>query len=676
MAVEDLLEDWSNASPLPPFKRISVEDFPPAFKEAIDDARDRISRIADRTDEPTFENVIDEFELATEALDRVCSVFDILADTESDDRLRSIELETVPQLARFDVEVRMNRRLFARLDQLWRRRNRIGLNEEMMTVLRRHHRSFETSGARLEGPDRQRMAEVKERLAVLCTQFSQNVLADEAAWHMQIAERDLEDLPEFLRTAAAQAASQRGLEGHVITLDRSLIEPFLMHSGNRSLRERAHRAWSRRGANGGTTDNGDIIKEIIRLRHDVAALLDSSSYAAHTLEDEMAKNPEAVRKLLTTVWAPARKAAESDQAGFEAELRRDGQVGGVEPWDWRYYAERRRKEECDLDEAIIKRHFRLDRIADAAFDVALRLFGLEFSETDVAAHNPDCRVWSVSRRGKPVGIFVADYFARPSKRSGAWCSTLSVQGKLGRTVRPVAVNVCNFIRPADGEPCLLSYDDARTLFHEFGHALHVLLSDVTYPSVACTSVVRDLVELPSQLFEKWLETDEVLDRYAIDPETGRSLPPDIRASITAARRLDQPFATVEYLASAFVDLEFHEGTPPENPFERQERLLKELGMPRAIAMRHAAPHFQHIFAGDGYASKYYSYLWADVLVADAFEAFLENGGAYCGKTASKFEREVLATGGSRDPAETYVRFRGRLPEPDALLRSRGFETNA
>lgn len=676
MAVEDLIRDWSNDSPLPPFERISVEDFPPAFKEALDDARAGISRIADRTDEPTFENVIDELELATEVLDRVGSVFDVLANTESNERLRAIELEIVPQLARFDAEVQLNRELFARLDHLWSRRNSIGLDEERMSVLRRHHRSFETSGARLEGRDRQRMAEIMERLAVLCTQFSQNVLADEAAWHMQIAEGDLGDLPEFLRTAAAQAASQRGIEGHVITLDRSLIEPFLMFSGNRALREEAHRAWSRRGANGGTTDNGGIIKEIIQLRHEIATLLESPSYAAHTLEDEMAKNPDAVRKLLTKVWEPARRAAESDQAGFEAELRRDGHDGGIEPWDWRYYAERRRREECDLDEAIIKRHFRLDRIAGAAFDVAFRLFDLEFSETDVAAHNPDCRVWSVSRRGEPVGIFVADYFARPSKRSGAWCDTLSVQGKLGRTVRPVAVNVCNFIKPTEGEPCLLSYDDARTLFHEFGHALHVLLSDVTYPSVACTSVVRDLVELPSQLFEKWLETDEVLDRFAIDPDTGESLPADIRAGVKAARRLDQPFATVEYLACAFVDLEFHEGAPPESPFEHQERLLKELGMPRAIDMRHSTPHFQHIFAGDGYASKYYSYIWAEVLAADAFEAFLENGGAYCRQTAAKFEREVLTTGGSRDPAETYIRFRGRLPESDALLRSRGFAPDA
>ena len=400
MAAEDLLKDWSSASPLPPFERISVEDFLPAFKEAFEDARTRISRIADRTDEPTFENVVDEFELATEELDRVCSVFDILADTESNERLRTIELEIIPQLARFDAEVRMNRRLFARLDQLWRRRNRIGLDEERMTVLRLHHREFETSGARLEGPDRERMADIEERLAVLCTQFSQNVLADEAAWHMQIAESDLEDLPEFLRTAAAQAASQRGIDGHVITLDRSLIEPFLMCSGNRSLRETAHRAWSRRGANGGSTDNGDIIKEIIRLRHEVATLLGKSSYAAHTLEDEMAKNPEAVRRLLTTVWEPARRAAESDQSGFEAELRRDGHDGGIEPWDWRFYAERRRREDCDLDESVIKRHFRLDRIADAAFGVASRLFDLEFSETDVAAHNPDCRVWSVSRPGR------------------------------------------------------------------------------------------------------------------------------------------------------------------------------------------------------------------------------------------------------------------------------------
>ena len=673
MAVTDLIEDWSESSPLPPFERISEEDFIPAFKIAFESARSKISDIADCAHEPTFENVIDAFEFATEILDRVECTFSVLVMTESNDRLRAIELEIVQQKARFEAETWMNQKLFARFEFLWNRRDQLGLSGEQMTVLRKRYRSFVKSGVQLKAAERQRFAEIKERLAVLSAKFSQNVLADESAWYMTISGEDLAALPEFLRTAAGQAASQRGIKGHIITLDRSLIEPFLKFSENRSLRESAYRAWSGRCANGGETDNREIVKEIVGLRHELADLLGSPTYARHILADEMAKTPEAVRGLLQAVWGPAKIAAESDQRDFQAALNADGHDGRIEPWDWRYYAECRRKAEYDLDEVEIKRHFQLDRIADAAFDVARKLFGLEFHELEVAAHNADCRAWSVSRDNQHVGTFVADYFTRPSKTSGAWCMPLLQQTKLGKTLRPVVLNVCNFIRPADGEPCLLSYDDAKTLFHEFGHALHNLLSDVTYPSVSGLEVVRDFVELPSQLLENWLDTDWVLDNFAIDPETGSSLPPDLRAKMAAARNVDQPFSTMEYLACALVDLGFHEGKLPDDPIEFQDHMLSEWGMPHGIGMRHATPHFQHIFADDdGYASKYYSYLWSDVLVADTYGAFLENGGPYCRETAARLEQNILSKGGSLEAQELYLAFRERLPEPDALLKKRGF----
>ena len=554
MAVADLTDEWHKSQILPPFDRISEEDFLPAFKLAIDTAQQRISEIAKSPEDPTFANVIDALEDATLVLDRVGDIFFNLTETDSNEQIRAIEMEIAPQLARFDTETRMNPELFAKVRELWDKREQLELTEEQDMVLFRHYRSFIKSGAKLERRAQQRFSEIDERLAKLCTRFGQNILADEAEWHMELSDSDLAGLPGFLQTATRQAASQRGIDGHIVTLDRSLIEPFLKFSEDRALRKEAYLAWASRGD---TEENLGVVSEIIQLRREKAALLGQSSYSRHRLEDEMAKTPEAVSKALETMWAPARSAAETDEARFQREFAADGHAGRLEPWDWRYYAERRRLSEHGLDEAEIKRFFQLDRLIDAAFHVSGRLFGLSFKESAVPAYHPDCRVWEVSREDRAIGIFVGDYFARSSKRSGAWCSSFLGQRKLGSPVRPVVVNACNFIRPAADEPCLLSFDDARTLFHEFGHALHALLSDVTYPSVSGTSVALDFVELPSQLFENWLESEEVLDNFAVDFESGASLPDDLRNRMAAARNIDQPFATVEYLACAFVDLEFH-----------------------------------------------------------------------------------------------------------------------
>ena len=668
MAVADLTDAWHKSQILPPFDRISEADFLPAFEVAIDTSQQRISEIADCPEDPTFANVIDALEDATQVLDRVGDIFFNLTETDSNEQIREIELEIAPQLARFDTETRMNPKLFARVRELWDKREQLELTEEQEMVLFRHYRSFINSGANLERQAQQRFSEIDERLARLCTRFGQNILADEAEWHMELSDADLAGLPEFLQTATRQAASQRGIDGHIVTLDRSLIEPFLKFSDDRALRKEAYLAWARRGD---TEENLAVVGEIIRLRLEKAALLGQSSYSRHRLEDEMAKTPEAVSRALETMWGPARLAAETDQTRFQRELAADGHPDRLEPWDWRYYAERRRLSEHGLDEAEIKRYFQLDRLIDAAFHVSGRLFGLSFRESAFPAYHPDCRVWEVSRGGRAIGILVGDYFARSSKRSGAWCSTFLGQRKLGNAVRPVVVNACNFIRPAENEPCLLSFDDARTLFHEFGHALHVLLSDVTYPSVSGTSVALDFVELPSQLYENWLESEEVLDNFAVDFESGESLPEDLRNRMAAARNIDQPFTTVEYLACAFVDLEIHNSGSLDGPMRIQDTVLRKIGMPHAIGMRHATPHFQHVFSGDGYASGYYSYIWADVLAADAFEAFLEQGDVFCPETAARLEKFVLSAGGSRDPEQLYVSFRGRLPEPGALLKKRG-----
>ena len=512
------------------------------------------------------------------------------------------------------------------------------------------------------------MTAVKSRLAVLGTEFTQNLLADERAWFMELAEADLEGLPDFVVASARAAAAERDLPGHIVTLNRSLIVPFLQFSPRRDLRQRAYLAWVARGANGNAQDNRAIAAETLALRQERAALLGYPDFAAFKLETEMAGNPAAVRDLLMRVWTPARAKALADAAVLQGLMQAEGVNGDLEAWDWRYYSEQRRKAEHDLDEAALKPYLSLDAMIGAAFDCATRLFGLAFTPLDVPLYHPDARAWEVTRNGKHVAVFIGDYFARGSKRSGAWCSAIRSQRRLGGDVQPVVVNVCNF---AKGDPALLSYDDARTLFHEFGHALHQMLSDVTYGFISGTSVARDFVELPSQLFEHWLEVPEVLVKHARHVATGEPMPRDMLERLLAAGTYDQGFATVEYVASALVDLAFHEGAASADPMAREAEILAEIGMPRAIRMRHATPHFAHVFAGDGYSSGYYSYMWSEVMDADAFEAFEEAGNPFDPEVAARLETHILSAGGSQEADALYTAFRGRMPGVEALLRGRG-----
>ena len=541
-------------------------------------------------------------------------------------------------------------------------------------MLTLYHRMFVRSGARLAGADRARLKEIVQRLASLGTAFGQNVLADEKSWALPLAPDDLAGLPADLVAAAAQAAKERGLDGHVVTLSRSLIVPFLQFSPRRDLRERAFRAWTARGENGGETDNRAIVAEMLELREERARLLGYADFAHFKLEPEMAGAPEAVRDLLMAVWPPARARAEADGERLAELMRADGINDDVAPWDWRYYAAIRQAKEHDFDEAALKPYLQLDNILAAAFDVAGRLFRLSFHPVEAALYHPDARVWEVRRGDRHIGVFVGDYFARESKRSGAWCSSFRGQSKLDGDVRPIALNVCNFAKAPEGQPNLLTFDDARTLFHEFGHALHVLLSDVTYEFVSGTSVARDFVELPSQLYEHWLEVPEVLEAHARHAGTGAPMPRELMDRVLAARNFDQGFATVEYLASALVDLDFHAGPAPADPMAAQAATLDGLGMPQAIVMRHATPHFQHVFAGDGYSSGYYSYMWSEVMDADAFAAFRETGDPFDPATARRLEECILSAGGSREARDLWMAFRGRMPGVDALLRQRGLES--
>ena len=668
-----LLRDWDAPFGLPPFDALAESDFAPAFEAAMAEDRANIDRIAADPAPPDFANTIEAMERSGRRLGRVAAVFFNLAGAHTSDAIEALQRDLSPKLAAHGSATMMNRALFARVDALMARRDALELTPEQARVLELYHRMFLRAGARLEGDDRDRLAAIMQRLASLGTAFGQNLLADEKEWVLALGPGDLDGLPDWLVQAAAEAAAERGREGHVITLSRSLIVPFLSSSKRRDLRETAFRAWVARGAGGGASDNRAIIAEILRLREERARLLGYPDFAAYRLEREMARTPAAVRELLMAVWGPARAQAEADAAALEARLHADGINGALEPWDWRYYAAARQREEHALDEAEVKPYLSLDAVREAAFDVAGRLFGLSFVPLDVPLYHPDARAWEVRRGDRHMGVFIGDYFARPSKRSGAWCSSFRGQSKLDGEVRPIAVNVCNFAKAPAGEPTLLTFDDARTLFHEMGHALHVLMSDVTYEFISGTSVARDFVELPSQLYEHWLETPQVLEAHARHARTGAPMPRDLLDRLIAARNFDQGFATVEYLASALVDLDFHEGAAPADPIAAQAATLARLGMPKAITMRHAAPHFQHVFTGDGYASGYYSYMWSEVMDADAFAAFEETGDVFDPATAARLAEHVYSAGASRDEAALYTAFRGRMPGVEALLAKRGLQ---
>jgi len=671
-----LLQDWTTPFGLPPFDLITDEDFAPAVDAALVESRANIAAIADNSDAPNFANTVEALEQADETLGRVLGAFYNVAGADSNPKREALQREFAPLLSAYGSEVSENNALFARVEAVWEKRAELDLTDEQQRVLMLTRRGFVRAGAQLEGKAAEDLRTARSRLSVLGTDFTQNLLADERAWFMHLDVDDLIGLPDFVIATAKAAGEEKDAGGPVVTLSRSLIVPFLQFSERRDLRQKAYEAWGARGANGGKTDNRGIAAETLKLREQRAQLLGYDTFADFKLETEMAGTPGAVRGLLMQVWVPAKAAAEADAAVLQRMLHADGFDGPLEPWDWRFYSEKRRKELHDLDEAELKPYLQLDRMIEASFACAKRLFGLEFTAIEGPVYHPDVRLWEVTRDGAHVAVFIGDYFARGSKRSGAWCSAMRSQQRLSGDVRPHVVNVCNFAKPEAGKVALLSYDDARTLFHEFGHALHQMLSDVTYESISGTSVARDFVELPSQLYEHWLEVPEVLAEFATHADTGEAMPKDLLNRMLGAATYDMGFQTVEYVASALVDLGFHDGPAPADPMQRQAEILEELGMPHAIRMRHATPHFAHVFAGDGYSSGYYSYMWSEVMDADAFAAFEEAGDPFDADTAKRLEETVLSSGGSVDAAALYTAFRGRLPGVEALLKGRGLDKAA
>ena len=682
--VNPAILEWTGPLGLPDFEAIEDSDFEAAFAAALPAHRAEIDAIAGNAAEPDFKNTIIALERAGELLTRASSLFWNKAGADTNDTLQELERKLSAEMSRHFSAIMMHQPLFERIDTLYQKRESLGLDAEAGRVLERTWKNFVRAGARLDEAGQKQLAAINERLAMIGTQFAQNILANEREYALILdATDDLAGLPDSLISSMSAAAEERGHGGkHAVTLSRSIIEPFLTFSERRDLRETAFNAWIARGEGEGQRDNRPLVAEMVRLRAEKAALLGYGSYAHLKLDNTMAKTPENVRTLLETVWEKARSRAREEAAALSKRITEAGHNHDVAPWDWRHYSEKERAERYDLKEAEIKPYLQLEKMIEAAFHTAERLFGLSFRlHENIVTYHPDVRVFEVlDADGKRIALFLADYFARGSKRSGAWMSAFQEQHKLNEKTSdghqiPIVVNVMNFAKAAEGEPVLITMDDARTLFHEFGHALHGMLSDVTYPSISGTSVSRDFVELPSQLYEHWLKVPEILQRFAVHHETGAPMPQSLLDRIFDAGKFNKGFANVEFTASALVDMAFHSFTSEQaaniDPMTVQADVLAELDMPKEIVMRHATPHFAHVFSGDGYSAGYYSYMWSGVLDADAFQAFRDVEDPFDSTTASQLRRYIYASGGSMDPEDAYIAFRGRLPSSDALLEKEG-----
>ncbi|WP_431287089.1 M3 family metallopeptidase [Roseateles chitinivorans] len=679
MLSNPLLSAWTGPYGLPPFDAIRAEHVEPAFEAALAAHRAELAAIAENPAAPDFDNTLAALDRAGRALTALEHLFSTLSASASSPELQAVQRRMAAPLAAHTNAIYLNAALFERVERLHEQRASLGLPPESLRLLERVHLDFVRAGARLQGDDRARYAANMERQAELNTRFAQNVLADESGYQLVLrGEAELAGLPDFVRAAARQAALDRGQteEGaHVVTLSRSLIVPFLTFSERRDLREQAWRAWVGRGETAGETDNRALVRELLALRHEQAALHGHRSFADYALADTMAGRQSAVQGLLDQVWEPAKAAAARERAMLDEVRTQLGHDLTIEDWDWRWYAEKVRQQRFQLDEAEVKPYFPLDAMVQAMFDCASRLYGLRFvAQPQVAGYHPDVKVYEVQRPdGSLRGIFVQDNFARPTKRSGAWMNALRWQARNGIDALPIILNNNNFAKGAPGEPTLLSFDDVRTLFHEFGHGLHGLLSDVSFERLSGTQVLRDFVELPSQVMEHWMAEPAVLKQHARHYKTGEPLPDALLERLKAAATFNQGYETVRYCASALVDLALHaqEQADVPDPVAFERETLARLGLPPAIGLNHRLTHFQHLFSGSYYASGYYVYLWAEVLDCDAFEAFVEAGDPFDAKTAQSLLTNILSVGNSREPGATYRAFRGRDARVEPMLKGRG-----
>jgi peptidyl-dipeptidase Dcp len=700
-AESPLLAPWQGPwGGVPPFGKFKVAEIKTAMEEGMARNLAEIDQIAAHPEPATFDNTVVAMERAGWPLDRASAVYGVYTSTMNDAEMQAIEADLSPKLAAFNDKIVQNAKLYARLAALYEKRDALGLTPEQQRLLWLVHKEFVRQGARLAGPEKKKLSELNQELASLSTKFTQNILAEEGTQMVLLtSEADLAGLSPSLREQAAAAAVSRGKPGQWAVLNtRSSVDPFLTYSTRRDLREKVWRMFVMRGDNGDAHDNNGIITQILQLRAQKAKLLGHPTWAHWKLEDQMAKTPERALALMEAVWKPAvlrvheevadmQKIADQEKAGIRggAGSAGDGRSpkGGapIEPWDYRFYAEKVRKWKYDLDESEMKPYLQLEKLREGMFWVGGQLFGFKFvpiTDGSIPVYHPDVRVWEVQdSSGKHVGLWYFDPYARPGKNSGAWMNEYRRQSRVAGEVPVIVSNNANFVKGKPGEPILISWDDATGMFHEFGHALHGLNSNVTYPSLSGTNVPRDYVEFPSQLLEHWLSTRALLDRSALHEKTGQPIPTELVEKIERAKTFNQGFATVEYLSAALVDMKLHlAGAQPIDPRKFEKETLAELGMPKEIVMRHRTPQFQHVFSGDGYSAGYYSYLWSDTLSADAWEAFLEAGGPYDREVASRLQRYVFSAGNTVDPADGYRSFRGRDPGIAALMRKRGFAAPA
>jgi peptidyl-dipeptidase Dcp len=673
-----LLQPWTGPyGGIPPFDKVRVADFKPALEASMAEALTNIDRIAKNPAPPTFENTIAALEGASRTLDRVGTVYGIWSSNMSSDEFQPIEQEMAPKLAAFSDQVTQNEALFRRIEAVYNAPEKARLTPEQQRVTWLTYTNFVRAGAQLDAAKKERLSAINQELAGVYTKFAQNVLGDEGDLYLTLdAEADLAGLPQSLRDSASEAATSKGQAGKwVITNTRSSIDPFLTYSDRRDLREKAWRMFINRGDNGDAHDNNANITSILQLRAERANLLGFPTHAHWRLENAMAKTPERAMELMEAVWTPAVARVKEEVADMQKIANREKANITIEPWDYRYYAEKVRKAKYDLDQNEVKQYLQLDKLREAIHWVAGQLFNFNFTELhNVPVYHPDVRVWEVTDRtsGKHIGLWYFDPFAREGKQSGAWMNAYRNQERYEDDVTTIVSNNANFVKGKPGEPVLISWDDATTMFHEFGHALHGLSSNVNYPSVSGTNVARDYVEFPSQLLEHWLATPEVLQKFALHYQTGKPIPQSLVNRIEKASTFNEGFATTEYLASALVDMKMHlAGNQTIDPDRFERETLAELGMPKEIVMRHRPTQFLHIFAGDGYSAGYYSYLWSDVITADAAEAFEQGGGYYDPAVAGRL-RQLYSIGNTVDPADAYRTFRGRDPEIGALMRKRGF----
>jgi len=676
-AANPLLMDWTGPyGGLPPFDQVAVEHFKPALEAAMDEHRREIAAIVNARSAPTFDNTLAALERSGRTIDRVGTIYGVFSSTLSTPAFREVEKEMDPKLAAYSDEITQNAALFARIEAVYNARDTAGLTPEQKRLAWKHWDNFVRAGARLEPAAKARIGEINQRLATLFGAFSENLLADEETF-IPLTEAELAGLPAAIRADAAALAKEKqsGAPGVVVNT-RSSVEPYLSYATDRAARKKIWQAFVDRGDNGDAHDNKAVIREILKLRAERARLLGYPTHAHWRVENAMARTPEAALSLMERVWGPAVQRVREEVADMQKIADQQDAGITIEPWDYRFYAEKVRLARYDLDMNLVKPYMQLDKMREAMFWTANQLYGISFHPVvGIPVHHPDIAVWEVrDAAGASAGLWYFDPFARVGKRSGAWMNSYRAQESFDRPVTPIVSNNCNFVKGAPGEPVLISWDDAVTLFHEFGHAIHGLLSRVRYPTLAGTSVARDYVEFPSQLNEHWLDTPQVLNQFARHYQTGQPIPAELVKRIDDASRFNQGFATVEYLSSALVDMQLHLAGDADIDVEQFEReTLERRVMPREIVMRHRLPQFAHLFSSDGYSAGYYSYLWADVLTADSAEAFEEAPGEYYDKqVAQRLHDTVLSRGNTLDPAEQFRAFRGRDPDPLALMRKRGF----